>query len=437
MLDRFFRFLGSLQLAIALLVLISVFCIAGTLLPQGTEAEIIKTTIPSWAKALLLTTGMNQMFSSPPFLALLTAFLFNLALATQEQVWPPFRMLFKPPLVHTQAALKAMPVKVPVGDLPPDLVAGALKASGFKVWEAPTGPAAHKGRWSRSAPMMVHISMFFILIGVLITGFWGFKSQTLMEAGEVDSLAAIVDRAHVRGPLVPKAAPWSLRLDKFWLDHYENGAVMQYNSDVTVLQDGKPVETAHLEVNTPLVYDGITFYQSSWDISSVILSINGERRRMPMFPIEAGGHAGQQRLVIDGVKYTLYLPAMKAPVLALDEEFKPVAPLVRGSEVQLGSATVSYEDQILASGFQVKGDPGWPLVFFGWALMSVGLIMIFFGYHQVWYDVKNGCLVGKANRGLVLLERELERIADSLRPAARSTTPDPLAEVSPSGVSPT
>ncbi|MBC7542593.1 MAG: cytochrome c biogenesis protein ResB [Candidatus Sericytochromatia bacterium] len=416
--DKFFRIMGSLPLAITLLSLIAVFCMLGTLLPQGTQAEILKTTTPDWAKALLLATGANQMYHSAPFLALMTAFLFNLALATQEKVWPPFRMLFRPPLTYTSAALKAMPVRVPVGDVPPELVAGALRARGFKVWDTPTGPAGHKGRWSRSAPMVVHVSMFIILIGVLVGGFYGFKSQTLLEVGQFDTITHIVERAEIKGPLVPKRVDWQVHLDKFWLEHYPNGMVQQYNSELRIMQNAKLVDKKHIWVNEPMIVDGVYLYQSSWDVGSVDLLIDGQPKRVPMFPIEAGGHAGKERLLLDGVAYTLYLPAMRAPVLALDEKFQPVAPLVRGKDVTLGTHTVRYAEPVLASGLQVKGDPGIPWVLGGWTLISIGLIIVFFGYRQVWYDTKTGMLVGKANRGQVLLERELESIAERLRPAA-------------------
>jgi cytochrome c biogenesis protein len=416
--DKFFRIMGSLQLCIALLCLIAVFCILGTLLPQGTEQEILKTTIPDWQKALLMATGTNQMFHSPPFLALMTAFLFNLALATQEKVWPPFRMLFRPPLTASAAGLKAMPIQVPLGEVNPELVAGALRARGFKVWDTPTGPAGHKGRWTRTAPMVVHVSMFIILIGVLVGGFYGFKSQTLMEVNQFDTIRRIVDRSEVRGPLVRQRDDWEVHLKKFWLDYYPNGAIQQYNSEVTIRHKDQDVASKHIWVNEPMYHDGVTLYQSSWDIGSVDLLVDGVKRRVAMFPIEAGGHAGRERLHLDGRTYTLYLPAMKAPVLALDEKFQPVAPLIRGNDVPLGDHTVKYVEPVLASGLQVKGDPGIPWVIGGWTLISVGLIMIFFSYRQVWYDTATGNLVGKANRGQILLERDLEALAESLRPAA-------------------
>jgi cytochrome c biogenesis protein len=419
--DKFFRIMGSLQLCIALLCLISIFCILGTLLPQGTEQEILKTTTPDWSKALLLATGTNQMFHSPPFLALMTAFLFNLALATQEKVWPPFRMLFKPPVTASAAGLKAMPIQVEVGAVSPELVAGALRARGFKVWDTPTGPAAHKGRWTRCAPMVVHVSMFVMLIGVLVGGFYGFKSQTMMEVNQFDTIGRIVNRAEVRGPLVQQREEWEIHLRKFWLDHYPNGAVQQYNSELSIRKDDKELAAKHIWVNEPMYYDGITFYQSSWDIGSVDLIIDGQPKRVPMFPIEAGGHAGRERLHLDGKSYTLYLPAMRAPVLALDENFQPVAPLIRGNDVDLGNHKVRYVEPVLASGLQVKDDPGIPWVVGGWTLISIGLIIIFFSYRQVWYDTANGKLVGKANRGQILLERELETIAASLKPAAESS----------------
>src|SRR5205823_1395902 len=62
---------------------------------------------------------------------------------------------------------------------------------------------------------------------------------------------------------IPKGN-FDLRVDKFWIDYHDNGAVKSYNSTLTVLEQGNAVTTKTITVNDPLVHKGIWFYQSSY-----------------------------------------------------------------------------------------------------------------------------------------------------------------------------
>ncbi|MCK7483483.1 MAG: cytochrome c biogenesis protein ResB [Candidatus Moduliflexus flocculans] len=79
---------------------------------------------------------------------------------------------------------------------------------------------------------------------------------------------------------VPQAA-FRVRLDKFETEYYPQGGVKDWKSTVTVVENGAPVLTRVVEVNHPLTYRGVSFYQTSygWDWQSVRRSTLEVRKR--------------------------------------------------------------------------------------------------------------------------------------------------------------
>jgi hypothetical protein len=60
--------------------------------------------------------------------------------------------------------------------------------------------------------------------------------------------------------------PFSIRLDRFNIDHYEGTAdPMQFSSKVSVVDNKNPGDGIVISMNEPLVHSGITFYQSSYE----------------------------------------------------------------------------------------------------------------------------------------------------------------------------
>ena len=100
----------------------------------------------------------------------------------------------------------------------------------------------------------VHIGLLVILAGGIISGFAGFRTSLQISEGQV---------------LPVPTANFSLRLDKFTTEYYENGSVSDWKSDLTVIENGKDVFTKIIEVNFPLSYKGYVFYQGfyGWDWS--------------------------------------------------------------------------------------------------------------------------------------------------------------------------
>lgn len=93
------------------------------------------------------------------------------------------------------------------------------------------------------------------------------EGALLIFEGRAENLLVEPDRGVPLGRL-----PFSVRLDRFTVERYPPGPsdpqgeppVRSYRSDVTVLLDGRPVQSASIEVNRPLHFGGYHLYQSSY-----------------------------------------------------------------------------------------------------------------------------------------------------------------------------
>ena len=108
---------------------------------------------------------------------------------------------------------------------------------------------ATKGVMGRVGAHMAHLSATVIVLGGLLGSYYGFQEFGVCLEGQTYH--------------IPRGN-FDLKVDKFWIDYHENGAVKVYNSTLTVLEGGQSKMTKTITVNDPLVYKGIWFYQSSY-----------------------------------------------------------------------------------------------------------------------------------------------------------------------------
>jgi cytochrome c biogenesis protein len=82
-------------------------------------------------------------------------------------------------------------------------------------------------------------------------------------------------------------------------------------------------------------------------------------------------------------------------------------------------------DVIGSTGLQIKADPGIPLVYTGFGLLMLGVIMSYVSHSQIWALQKDGhfYLGGRTNRAQVTFEREVIEILDQLSSQMPSVDP--------------
>ncbi|MEQ8956543.1 MAG: cytochrome c biogenesis protein ResB, partial [Coleofasciculus sp. C2-GNP5-27] len=101
-----------------------------------------------------------------------------------------------------------------------------------------------------------------------------------------------------------------------------------------------------------------------------------------------------------------------------------------GMSTQVNGVTLRLKELIGSTGLQIKADPGIPIVYTGFGLLMVGVMMSYVSHSQIWALQKGDRFYvgGRTNRAQVSFEREVIEILDRLH--EDKSTPDvPLQEV--------
>lgn len=423
----FTKFWSSVKLGVVLMLAIAAASIIGTIVPQGDPSGITSLKMSEGAKNFFLAIGAHNVYYSGWFMSLLALFFLNLLCSTWTTVIPRLRVgLRKPPEVSVSVQERHHDNKVYLPTQGVDEVAKALKSHGYRVYPAKNGGVvAHKGRWSRFAPLVTHLGLFTILIGGIVSGLAVFKASVPLFPGETIQGSQIVERlAQPRGLFARHNYDWSVRLDKFWMDYYSADRVKQFYSNISIVdKSGKVVATKKIWVNEPFVHDGMWFYQSFWGVGGAKVAIGGKPERIDLQSGEPVGLRGSLSKLtpIGKQSYFFYLPSERSPLTVMrfnrgDTRPMPVAELAPGTSADVDGTPVRFDGPMLYSGLQTKSDPGIPVVYTGFVITMLGTALAFFGLRQVWVGPQEGgfLMSGKANRGHAVFQQELVRIAIKL-----------------------
>jgi cytochrome c biogenesis protein len=256
-----------------------------------------------------------------------------------------------------------------------------------------------KGKYSRTGVYLVHLSILVIFIGAIIGSQLGFKGSVMVP--ELKSTKKIFSSENSSSIDLG----FEVRCDRFIIEFYDNGMPKEYQSTLTVLENGKEILTKDIQVNSPLTYKGITFYQSSYQgyqdfIFSIEDTKNGNSKNI-ILPFqkqqnweEADTRFGIVNAEAVGQRVTrtkLWLKSGETPAVLTwlgDDESKVIT-------TENNSYNVNVK-QMYATGLQVARDPGVWIVYIGCGLMLVGLYMAFFLSHRrIWLYLDNSSMKQK------------------------------------------
>jgi len=224
---------------------------------------------------------------------------------------------------------------------------------------------------------------------------------------------------------------FTVRCDYFTIDYYDNGMPKEFLSKLTVLENGKEVLKKDIEVNDPLIYKGITFYQSSYQpYQDFIINLKNNATGVSKSSItpsreqisweEGGVRFGIINMMTRGEA------VQKLKIWFTDDQAEPSTFWIEPDREAIikrptGEYTLSAK-QLYATGLQVSKDPGVWWVYIGCGLMLIGLLVAFFMSHRkIWaliYD-ENGkttvLFAGSAHKNKVGFEKTFESLTDDFK----------------------
>ena len=298
-------FLGSMNLAITILVVLAIASVIGTVLQQNQPyTDYIIKFGPFWHE-VFLTLGLYDVYGAVWFLLLLGFLLLSTSVCVYRNTpiilrdVAHFRLKTQEKSLKTMANSREWLLEENI-DKVMNLARQFFQGAGYRLRSKDHGDhqifAMIKGGMNRFGYVFTHVGIVVICIGGLMDGNlplkikewrgaieletrdimanevddksrlkpqdnFSFRGSITLPEGSVSNLVFL----NVRDGYLVQELPFSVELKDFRIEHYPSGQPKSFESDLIIRDDqlDKPVEKT-IAVNYPLVYRGYSIYQASF-----------------------------------------------------------------------------------------------------------------------------------------------------------------------------
>lgn len=320
--SRLLDFLGSMDLAVTLFVVLAIAAVVGTVLQQNQPYNdyIIKFG-PFWFD-VFKSLGLFDVYSAGWFMLILVFLVISTTTCIYRNTPTMLRDLRQFREGARDKSLRALhhAASWNVSDQAAfeQTASQILKRSGYrlrvKVTDGVTTIAGLKGSASRIGYIFTHAAIVMICIGGLIDGNVPLKLRELAGNLTVEtrnvaikeipasailgtdnpSFRASIDIPeskwtnaafiNMRDGYVVQELPFNILVEDFRIEHYATGQPKSFESDLVVWDPNKPDDKTRktIEVNYPLKYMGYTIFQSSF-------SDGGSKLKLSIWPLKTDG----------------------------------------------------------------------------------------------------------------------------------------------------
>jgi cytochrome c biogenesis protein len=424
---------ASVKLALFTLGCLAVTSIAGTVIPQKETMEFYVDRYGTKSAQYLQLLDITDMYTSWWFLSLLTLLTINLLVCSADRFPGVWRQMTRDNLGVPLDSIEKNRLSVSLmSPLPPhgakEKVRALLSEHGWKPQLREREEVflffSEKMPWSRMGVYFVHLSILVIFAGAGYGQLTGFKGSIMLP----ELQGSTIIYPHENGE--PIDLGFEVRCERFDIEFYSNQMPKEFTSKLTILDGGEVVLQKDIEVNDPLKYKGITFYQSSYrgfrdfvftlaEEDSATTTITGDYQKELAWS-EKGVHFGIINLEAIGdrvVRLKIWLRDDKGEPSQFWMKAGETVSIERPDTTYLFSAKQRY-----ATGLQVARDPGVWVVYFGCGLMLLGLYMAFFLSHgRIWLILRKhneGTVIdlkGTTNKNKEAFDAKFQTLAELLK----------------------
>lgn len=431
---------SSLRLTIALLIILAIASIFGTVIPQNAAPEEYLRAYKLSTFKILKILGFLDMYHTKWFLFLLALLSLNLVVCSLKRFRSTRKFFSDPTEQLGEDQWKTMSLSrkfSPKGS--PEQCLAQYPETLSQVFSRPKileiSPSFHlfaeKGKYSRLGGFFIHLSILVILGGALIGSFYGYRGNVNVVEGQA------ADRFFIKNGQEVQLPGFMVKLEKFSVSFYPTGAPKEFKSNLTILEGRRKVFTESIRVNHPLTYKGISFYQSSYGVAGVkkvVLAIKDRETQKEGIMAATMG----TRIEIPGSSSAFslvnFMPDFQGMGPALQVMlFEPTRPpenfWILQKHPQLAEKptgrhqfTIREIEPKYYSGLQVTKDPGVWVVWVGCIAMVVGFYLTFFMSHRrVWLKLTPQgektlvAMAGSSHRNQAGFEKEFDKIERALK----------------------
>lgn len=418
----FAKYVSSLRFSVALLLILASVSVTGTIIEQNQSLDYYRFNYPDVSSAFFCITwkqiialGLNHVYSTFWFFAILILFFFSLLFCTLSTQLPMLKNARRWNFLHSQTALKAKSCYSQSKYSSILNFAFVLSLKEYYIFHRGKAVYAYKGLVSRIAPIFVHFSIVFTLVGSVVGFTNGFIAQEMVPIGEVFHVQNFVKSGYF------SCASSDLigRVDDFFLVFNHDKSVQQFFSKVSLMDDqGHIFLEKSISVNTPLKFRDSTFYQIDWKITALRLKMGSNKLLAKSLKQNNLGAITDStfwycNLALDE-KHSVFvvISNLNDELLVYDSQGSLISVAHYGIWNVIYGIPIVFKSVISSTGLQVKTDPGINLAYFGFFVLIVSISVSYFSYSQIWAskNISRFYFSGGTNRAFLKFEDEIAEI---------------------------
>ena len=290
-----------------------------------------------------------------------------------------------------------------------------IKKNKYSIFQQKNIIYCYKGLIGKIAPILVHISMILILIGTIGSSLGGFKAQELIPTSETFHIQNIL-----RNGKLSQIDNTSLRINDFWITYNSNKTISQFYSDMSILTPkGKELKRKTISVNSPLIHKNIYYYQTDWNF--IGLRIQSKNNHIFQYPL-VNLLENKNKVGLSWIKTSDRSDPFIEGILFLVNNLGGYCSIYNKTGNFLGNLEIQeantienpaiFLENLVATGIQIKNDPGIPTIYLGFFLLMLSTLLSYITYSQIWFIFTNNQLFigGTTNRASFEFEVEFFQI---------------------------
>ena len=413
--QKIFRVVADLRFSIFILLLISFFSIAGTVIEQDQSIETYKINYPltnpvfgflTWDR--ILKFGLDHVYKTWWFFSLIFLFGLSLISCTFLQQLPSLKIARRCQFFRKTGQFQRLKIFTTLKNFSFNKILLRIKKNQYSIFQQKNIIYCYKGLIGRIAPILVHFSMILILLGTIIGSLFGFKAQEIVPKTENFHIQNVLNTGQLT--IIPKT---SARINDFWITYTKNRTISQFYSDVSILDNqGNENNRKTISVNYPLIHNNVYYYQTDWNL--IGLRFQTSTNDIIEYPL-LNLLNNQNKVWLTWISNNKLL---NEGIIALIDNLEGYCSIYNESGTFLGNIelneTVNFTQPltfleiISSTGLQIKTDPGIPVIYIGFFFLMLSTLLSYITYSQIWMIQKNQKLFigGTTNRALFNFELE-------------------------------
>ena len=250
--------------------------------------------------------------------------------------------------------------------------------------------------------------MILVLVGTIMGSLFGFKAQEIIPKTETFHIQNILNNGQLT--IVPNI---SARINDFWITYTKQKTISQFYSDISILNDeGNEVKRKTSFVNSPLIYKGIYYYQTDWNLTGLrFQDLNGEIVEYPLVNILSAKNKVWLSWVPTNKTLNDGLIIITDNLQGYCSVYNDLGVFLRNVELNeslTSTSPFSFLGIISSTGLQIKTDPGIPIIYTGFFFLMISTLISYISYSQIWIIQEKQKIFVGGNTTRALFEFELE-----------------------------